>query len=108
MRILLDECLDEGLRHCFDFHDCQTCRYAGLEGINNGELLAAAEKLGFEVLVTVDQNMPYQQKLQGRVIRLVILRARSSDFGDLMGLIPDLLVEMVKMKPGDVIRVGNT
>ena len=43
MRILLDQCVDEELRHCFGAHHCQTCRYAGLKGLTNGRLLAAAE-----------------------------------------------------------------
>ena len=43
MRVLLDECIDEGLRHSFAVHDCQACRYAGLKGLTNGRLLAAAE-----------------------------------------------------------------
>ena len=55
--------LDEDLRHSFRDHDCQTCRYAGLKGLANGQLLSAAERAGFEVLVTVDQNLPYQQRL---------------------------------------------
>ena len=56
MRILLDVCIDERLRHCFHSHDCQTCRYAGLKGLANGRLLSAAEQAGFEALITVDQN----------------------------------------------------
>src|SRR5450432_1289767 len=71
MRHLLDECIDEGLRHHFIGHECQTCRYAGLTGLANGELLAAAEQAGFEVLITVDQNMPSQQSLRGRSISLL-------------------------------------
>jgi len=38
----------------------QTCRYAGLKGLANGRLLAAAEQAGFEAMITVDQNMPHQ------------------------------------------------
>jgi len=64
MRVLLDECIDEGFRHHFTGHDCQTCRYAGLTGLANGALLAAADQAGFEVLITVDQNMPNQQSLR--------------------------------------------
>ena len=56
MKILLDECMDESLRHQFIGHDCQSCRFAGFKGLTNGELIAAAEKSGFEVLITVDQT----------------------------------------------------
>lgn len=73
MRLLLDECIDEGLRHHFAGHECQTCRYAGFAGLANGHLLAAAEHAGFAVLVSVDQNMPSQQNLHGRSISLLVL-----------------------------------
>ncbi|MGC1416841.1 MAG: hypothetical protein WA817_16265 [Candidatus Acidiferrum sp.] len=43
MRILIDECIDERLRNSLPGHDCQTARYAGLAGLKNGDLLAAAE-----------------------------------------------------------------
>lgn len=91
MRILLDECVDEELRHCFGGHHCQTCRYAGLKGLTNGRLLAAAEQAGFDVLITVDQNLPHQQSLQGRAISIVVLQARTTTFDDLVALIPDAL-----------------
>ncbi len=44
MRLLLDECIDEELRHHFVGHDCQTCRYAGLNGLANGALLLSVAK----------------------------------------------------------------
>jgi hypothetical protein len=106
MRILLDECIDEGLRHSFVGHDCQTCRYAGLKGLTNGRLLAAAAEAGFELLVTVDQNIPYQQNLRGRAISLVVLQSRTTNLDDLLVLIPDALQALDTLKPGDVVRVG--
>jgi hypothetical protein len=59
-----------------------------LPDLPNGQLLAAAEQVGFQVLVTVDQNMPHQQKLLGREICLVVLQARTTDFDDLLSLVP--------------------
>jgi hypothetical protein len=106
VRILLDECIDEGLRHSVTGHHCQTCRYAGLTGLANGQLLAAAEQAGFEVLVTVDQNMPYQQSLRGRAISLLVLQARTTNLDDLMKLIPDVLNALDVLKPGEVVRIG--
>jgi predicted nuclease of predicted toxin-antitoxin system len=107
MRILLDECIDEGLRRCFHSHECQTCRYAGLKGLSNGQPIAAAEQAGFEVLITVDRNMPHQQRLLGREICLIILQARTTDFDDLLPLIPELLTSLEILKPGQVIRIGT-
>jgi hypothetical protein len=68
MRLLLDECIDERLPHEFPGHDCQTARYAQLAGLKNGRLLLAAEAAGFDVIVTVDQSIPWQQNLVGRNI----------------------------------------
>jgi hypothetical protein len=59
MRLLIDECIDEYLRHLFPGHDCETARYAGLAGLSNGTLLSAAEAAGFDVFITVDQNIPF-------------------------------------------------
>ena len=73
MRILLDECIDQKLRHLFADHDCQSAAYAQLAGLKNGVLLAAAELAGFEIMITTDQEIPYQQNLGGRRITILIL-----------------------------------
>ena|ERR1700721_1986669 len=51
MRVLLDECVSEGLRNYLSEHECQTARYAGFAGLENGQLLTAAEAAKFEVLL---------------------------------------------------------
>jgi hypothetical protein len=107
MRVLLDECIDEGLRHAITGHDCQTCRYAGLKGLTNGRLLSAAEQSAFEVLITVDRNMPYQQSLRDREIALVILEAGTTNLDDLLALVPDVLCALDMLKPGNVVRIGS-
>jgi hypothetical protein len=106
MRVLLDECIDEGFRHHFGGHDCQTCRYAGLAGLANGELLAAADRAGFGVLITVDQSMPNQQSLRGRSISLLVVRARSTNLEDLLAVPPDVLEALETLGSGQVIRIG--
>lgn len=107
MRILLDECIDEALRRSFSRHDCQTCRYAGLRGLTNGELLAAAELAGFQVLITVDRNMPQQQSLRGREISVIVLQARTTDADLLRVLIPEVLNALNSLKPGEFIYIGS-
>jgi len=106
MRLLLDECIDEGLRHYFAGHDCRTCRYAGLAGLANGALLAAADLAGFEAPITVDRNMPHRQSLRGRSISLVVLRARTTNLDDLLVLLPDVLKALEILRPGEVVRIG--
>jgi hypothetical protein len=106
MRVLLDECIDEGLRYVFTGHDCQTCRFAGFKGLANGRLLAAAQEAGFEVLVTVDQNMPNQQSLSGHAISLVVLHARTTNLDDLLALMPELFSALENLAFGEVVHVG--
>ena len=72
MRVLLDECVDEQLRHHLPGHDCQTARYAGFAGLENGELLKQAEATKFDVLLTVDRGFEYQQNLVDRQIAVIV------------------------------------
>lgn len=105
MRVLLDECIDQRLRLQFDGHDSQTAGYAKLAGLKNGALLAAAEAAGFEVLVTTDQEIPYQQNLSGRRIPIVILCASTNRLSDLGYLVPAVLRALDSIAPGQVTRV---
>jgi hypothetical protein len=61
-----------------------------LKGLTNGRLLSAAEQSAFEVLITVDRNMPYQQSLRDREIALAILQAGTTNIEDLLVLTPDV------------------
>jgi predicted nuclease of predicted toxin-antitoxin system len=83
MRILIDECVEERLRLLFQEHDCQAACFAKLAGLKNGRPLDAAEAAGFDVLLTVDQNIPDQQNLAGRKISLLILCGRTNRLRDL-------------------------
>ena len=106
MRILLDECIDENLRHHFGGHECHTYRYAGLKGLANGELLAAAEQAGYDVLITVDKNMPHEQNLRGRGISVIVLEGRSTAFDDLVPLISEVLIAVDVLQRGQVLRIA--
>ncbi len=86
MRVLLDECVNEGLRRYFPHHDCQTARHAGLAGLENGELLTAAENAKFDVVLTVDRGFEYQQNLQQRKIAVIIFCGKSVLLEDLLPL----------------------
>lgn len=72
MRVLLDECCPKPLLKALSPLEVHTVEMAGLKGFKNGELLKAAEGR-FEVLVTADKNLRYQQNLKGRTIAIVEL-----------------------------------
>jgi predicted nuclease of predicted toxin-antitoxin system len=107
MRILLDECVDERLRHSFPAHDCQTAHFLGFAGLKNGALLSAAENAGFDVILTVDQHMPDQQSFIKRRIALLILCAPSSRLADLRQLAGAATAALASIGPGQVATVRN-
>lgn len=105
MKLLLDECVDGRLRHLLPGHDCQTARHAGLVGLQNGLLLDAAEFAGFDVLITVDQNIPEQQNLSARRLAILILEGPTNRLRDLAPLVPASLAALTTIRPGQVVRV---
>ncbi len=75
MKVLLDENIPHDLRPHLAHHDTYTVAYLGWAGLKNGRLLESAEANGFDVLVTGDLSMSYQQNLSGRRIAIISLSA---------------------------------
>jgi len=73
LRILLDENTPVALKLLLIGHDARTVRDMGWIGLENGDLLNAAEAAGFEIMVTADQNIHHQQNMTRRKIALVVL-----------------------------------
>jgi hypothetical protein len=107
MRILVDECIDERFRNALPGHDCQTARYAGLAGLKNGDLLIAAETAKFDIILTVDQGIEYQQNLTSRKIAIIIFHAKSNRLKDLVSLVPACLARIASIQPGQVVRIDG-
>jgi predicted nuclease of predicted toxin-antitoxin system len=105
VKLLLDECLPADLRHSFSVHETHTTEWAGLKGKKNGELLDAAEILGYNVLLTIDQGFVHQQNLAGRRIALLILLAPSNQIEDSAPIAPAALAALADIQPGSVVRV---
>ena len=106
MKILLDECLPLDFRHSFPGHDAHSVEWAGLKGKKNGELLRDAELAGYEVLLTVDQGIPYQQNLAGRKLSIIPIRSRTNQLEDLLPLLEAILKAVETMTPGRIVPVG--
>ena len=73
MRVLFDNGTPRGLANALAGHVVEEARSRGWDILRNGELLDAAETAGFDVLVTSDRNLGYQQNLTGRKIAIVVL-----------------------------------
>ena len=105
MRVFLDECVDWRLSRDLATHQVATARQMGWASIKNGELLALAAR-EFEVFVTVDRNLAFQQNLPAAAIAIVVLRARSNRLADLRMLLPELIAAIAAAKPGQATIVG--
>ena len=73
MRILFDQGVPRGLTASLRGHEVTEARKLGWERISNGELLKLADGAGFDLLLTTDKNVRYQQNLAGRRVSIVVL-----------------------------------
>jgi len=105
MRILLDENLDWRLRRFLPGHEVDSVSYIGWSGIKNGVLLRRAADAGYEVLLTMDGNMPYQQDLTVHGIALVALRASTNRLADTTPLMPVVLACLPSARKGKVTYI---
>jgi hypothetical protein len=108
MNLLLDECVPRPLKRSFlvEGHACSTVPEAGLAGKRNGELLRLAERY-FQVLITLDKGLPFQQNLGRGKIALLIIRASSNRLIDILPHVPACVTALRTIKPGEVVRVGQ-
>jgi predicted nuclease of predicted toxin-antitoxin system len=102
MKVLLDECLPARFRHHLPDHEVHSAEWAGFKGLENGRLLAAAEQAGYDVLMTNDLGLRYQQSMAGRRIAIVVVRSRSNSLGDLKLLVEAIQMALSRIMPGGI------
>jgi len=108
MRLLLDECVPARLRKALPGHDVSTVGLEGWSGIKNGKLLALAA-VGFDALLTVDKNLPYQQNTAMLPIAVLVLDSKSNELLYLLPLLPALESVLKSLVKGSyVIVAGDT
>lgn len=105
MRILLDESLPRRLARNLPGHDVRTVQECGWSGLKNGDLLRVA-KDSFDVLVTGDQNLEYQQNTSTLPIAIVVLGARDNRVESLLPLVPEILKALTTLAPRTTVKVG--
>ena len=106
MKVFVDECVDWRLSRDILVHEVKTARQMGWLTIQNGELLALAAK-SFDVFVTVDRNLSFQQNIPAFAIAVIVLRARTNRLIDLQALVPELIAAIPIAKWGAVTYVGS-
>ena len=107
MRVLLDNMLDPRFRRLLVGHEVFHCRFLGWETLRNGDLVTAAEESGFEVLVTGDKSIRYQQNLAHRRISIVTLGSHFMDFPTIKPLASEVLAALQDLPEGSFVTVGG-
>ena len=104
MKLLLDECIDRRFAKELKGHYVQTVPQMGWAGIQNGKLLALMETK-FEVFITVDRNLSFQQSLPRFKITVFVLRSKSNRLTDLKSLAPKILSELEKIQTRQLVHI---
>ena len=87
-------------------HTVSTVVEAGWSGVKNGRLLSLAAAQ-FDVFITADQNLQYQQNIAALPLAAVVLVAHDNRLATLLPLVPDLLACIAKLPPNSLMRVGG-
>ena len=109
MRILLDECIVRRLAPLaadLAGHEVSTVARMGWRGKENGELLGLAAAQ-FDVFLTTDRNLSFQQNVARSDLALIVLIAPSNRLSDLRRLAPELLQALPFMQPGQTRHIGG-
>jgi hypothetical protein len=106
MRLLLDECIPRKLKNSLQSHECKSVSEEGWAGKRNGELLSLAEDSGFQVFLTIDRGIEYQQNLRPRRIAVLLIRTKSNRLADLLPLVPEILKALPSLQPGQLAKAG--
>src|SRR5260370_6366837 len=104
MKVLLDECLPRKLEQEVRANLVRTVHEMGWASIENGALLRLAE-LEFDVFLTMDRNLQYQQNLSTFDLAVIVLVARSNDIEDLKPLMDSVNGAIKKIRPSEVLYI---
>lgn len=107
MKVLLDECVTRKLRRDFQDHEVYTVEEAGFKGLKNGNLLRSASGQ-YDVLVTVDQNLQYQQNVKLLNLAILVLAAKRNSYAALHPLMDQALDTLKQIKPGEVVIIRES
>jgi hypothetical protein len=100
MRILLDECVPRGLKRYIKGHEIQTVPEEGWAGRKNGELLELARDR-FDLFLTVDQNLQFQQNLIQAPVAVLLLVVPDSSIDSMIPLLPEIEKSIAAIRPGE-------
>ncbi len=103
MKILFDVNMPHPLRQELPGHEVFTAQFQGWAELENGDLITAAEKAGFDVFVTADKNLRYQQNLAGRKIAILVLP--TNKLKALRQITSSIRAKLDAIKPGEYFEI---
>jgi len=104
MKIILDESVPQKLRLLIEGgHTVVTTWFQGWSGLKNGALLTAAEEAGFDLFITADQDLTYQQNLPGRKMAVPVLSTNNGDF--VKAGVAEIMAAISALTPGSYTEV---
>jgi len=106
VKLLLDECIDRRLAVELTWHEVKTVPQMGWAAKKNGELLKLAES-EFDVFLTVDRNLAFQQNLSHFNIAVLVLHVASNRLADLKPLVPRILSVIPTLTKGRVETISS-
>ena len=106
MQILLDESLPRRLSRLLADHEVRTVAQMGWSGLTNGKLLAEAAS-AFDVVLTADQNIEFQQNLEDLPVAVIVLASSSNRMESLEHLVPLVLKTLSHLQARQFVRLGG-
>jgi len=107
MRILIDECLNWRLARALTGHYAVSAQRMGWGGIKNGKLLTLAVENGFDIFLTGDRNLAFQQNVTQFPIAVVVLESEGIQLHQTLPLIPRVLEVLPRLSPGQVVSISG-
>jgi len=105
MKVLLDECLPKRLKREVTGHEVFSVQEMGWAGTKNGDLLRLIRSSDFEVFITIDANLEYQQNLRALKFAVIVIRASDNTFETLSPLMPKVIEALRTIKAGDLVHI---
>jgi predicted nuclease of predicted toxin-antitoxin system len=98
MKILLDECVTKRLKAHLEEFEVFTVRELGLSGIKNGKLMAYCTENNFDILLTIDKNLMFQQNLDKYSVIIVVLNSITSKIDELITFLPSFKHQIILLQ----------
>ena len=105
MKILLDENIPHDLRHLLPGYDVYTVAYMGWCGVENGNLLKVAAASGFDVIITKDSGVEYEQHLSVLPMAVLVMKTKTNKLDDIRPLLPIILKTLADIQPRTLVNV---